>query len=661
MSFYNTGNPVPSIDPRDLDDNAKVLDGFVNGTENTYSDRKGVERRTLKGIEADAATLITLVEPGGANNLQVQVVGATHSASLKTRFGRTWNIIDDGGAIPGDAESCTRAFAEALARGGEIVIPAATYRIDHAQLTTLGLVALIVGDDTFLNGSLGAVIEIFSNQLADGTRFEMQGRNVEIANLIFKEVNPVLGRYNVYGTVSGNGCEDYTLRNVTVDGANGAGFHFRNGCKNMSASVIRTLNTKSDGYHIQRGCTGGVIVDLRGENNEDDVLAFVSHGRNSGWGPVSGFQAYGVYGGPQANGAVGSAAVVIGGHDISIYGLVGEDNGLSTLRVLPFKSASEGDYGCKNVLVPGLISRGAGKTTSVLPGLVRDGITLGGGINISIPDASVENPAGNCLSVVESGIDVNITNFHGTGAAGRGLWFATILQPITGGSAVGYLAELVADDERYAGATHVGFDRSVLDNVITECSGTDGMYLDGSATPSIRDGKWTNIKTYKPNMGNTAGKYSVFIRGTAGLELDGVFDDVTGSATAVNSLTFSNAPYTRISNLYKPQISTTYPSQTQGGRRIFFATAAPAIGAQPAVGPVYAFGDEIVNPGAGTLGWTYQGSGTGWVAKPLKVAAPATSTSSGAPGYFAVTSTFRYEYTGDGVTHSWVRVAVAAW
>ena len=30
MSFYNTGNPVPSIDPRDLDDNAKVLDGFSN-------------------------------------------------------------------------------------------------------------------------------------------------------------------------------------------------------------------------------------------------------------------------------------------------------------------------------------------------------------------------------------------------------------------------------------------------------------------------------------------------------------------------------------------------------------------------------------------------------------------------------------------------------
>ena len=54
MSFYNTGNPVPSIDPRDLDDNAKILDDFVNGTEDTYVDRLGVERRTLFSIEHDA-------------------------------------------------------------------------------------------------------------------------------------------------------------------------------------------------------------------------------------------------------------------------------------------------------------------------------------------------------------------------------------------------------------------------------------------------------------------------------------------------------------------------------------------------------------------------------------------------------------------------------
>ena len=50
MSFYNTGNPVPSIDPRDLDDNAKHIDEIVNSSSPTFTDRMGAERITLAGI-----------------------------------------------------------------------------------------------------------------------------------------------------------------------------------------------------------------------------------------------------------------------------------------------------------------------------------------------------------------------------------------------------------------------------------------------------------------------------------------------------------------------------------------------------------------------------------------------------------------------------------
>lgn len=56
MSFYNTGNPVPSIDPRDLDDNAKVLDQFCTSNDMTAPDRFGVEKRTLTGIRGFSAT-----------------------------------------------------------------------------------------------------------------------------------------------------------------------------------------------------------------------------------------------------------------------------------------------------------------------------------------------------------------------------------------------------------------------------------------------------------------------------------------------------------------------------------------------------------------------------------------------------------------------------
>ena len=70
MSFYNTGNPVPSIDPRDLDDNAKHVDELVNSTLPTFVDRLGSERRTLAGIEADADAIVLrdeLAEPDGAS------------------------------------------------------------------------------------------------------------------------------------------------------------------------------------------------------------------------------------------------------------------------------------------------------------------------------------------------------------------------------------------------------------------------------------------------------------------------------------------------------------------------------------------------------------------------------------------------------------------
>lgn len=53
---YNTGNPVPSIDPRDLDDNAEILDNFVNGTEDEYPDRLGVPRKSIAGMEAEVAS-----------------------------------------------------------------------------------------------------------------------------------------------------------------------------------------------------------------------------------------------------------------------------------------------------------------------------------------------------------------------------------------------------------------------------------------------------------------------------------------------------------------------------------------------------------------------------------------------------------------------------
>jgi len=59
MSNYNTGNPVPSTDPRDLDDNATVFDNLANGTNASYPDRLGVARKSWHQMEQDALALIS--------------------------------------------------------------------------------------------------------------------------------------------------------------------------------------------------------------------------------------------------------------------------------------------------------------------------------------------------------------------------------------------------------------------------------------------------------------------------------------------------------------------------------------------------------------------------------------------------------------------------
>lgn len=53
---FNTGNNVPSTDPRDLYDNAENLDKLVNGAEPFYADRLGKLRESWAGMENDFDT-----------------------------------------------------------------------------------------------------------------------------------------------------------------------------------------------------------------------------------------------------------------------------------------------------------------------------------------------------------------------------------------------------------------------------------------------------------------------------------------------------------------------------------------------------------------------------------------------------------------------------
>lgn len=100
MSFYDTGLPVPSNDPRDLDDNAKHIDELVNSTFPTFVDRLGTTRKTIAGIEADAdaATLRgDLAADDGADlvKLDGRTVGDSLRDLVNVKDGR-FGAIGDG-------------------------------------------------------------------------------------------------------------------------------------------------------------------------------------------------------------------------------------------------------------------------------------------------------------------------------------------------------------------------------------------------------------------------------------------------------------------------------------------------------------------------------------------------------------------------------------
>lgn len=56
---YDTMNPVPSDDPRDLEDNAKAFDRFLQSDAASEPDRRGVLRKTYKQMERDAEGLVS--------------------------------------------------------------------------------------------------------------------------------------------------------------------------------------------------------------------------------------------------------------------------------------------------------------------------------------------------------------------------------------------------------------------------------------------------------------------------------------------------------------------------------------------------------------------------------------------------------------------------
>lgn len=215
MTTYNTGNPVGSTDARDLYDNAKNLDTAMNSTGSTWTDRRGVTRKTFKAAEnaADAAvaranTAINTEIPAevarvtaDANTAinteipaEVARVAADANTAINTEIPAQVQIVADyvlEALEPNDAD----AFEEAVARSA--------LRAEAARD------AALIQSGVYVDEPTGRAA------VANGVAFKVQGSG-DVAAYEYRRVNattvstliatyPAKAAYDSLKTIVGNG------------------------------------------------------------------------------------------------------------------------------------------------------------------------------------------------------------------------------------------------------------------------------------------------------------------------------------------------------------------------------------------------------------------------------------------------------------------------
>lgn len=98
MTTYNTGNPVGSVDVRDLYDNSENLDYLSAGTADSYLDRLGISRKSWAGMESnfqasqssrDSEWTAFLLASG------YQVLGAYGAGLVFTSYNQTFSYLGE--------------------------------------------------------------------------------------------------------------------------------------------------------------------------------------------------------------------------------------------------------------------------------------------------------------------------------------------------------------------------------------------------------------------------------------------------------------------------------------------------------------------------------------------------------------------------------------
>ncbi len=165
MTLYNTHNPVGSSDPRDLYDNAIVIDEFSNSSDETATDRLGQVRKTIRGlvVSAQNATGYQFVDDYAAGielTAYNEVVRDSNGEFWRVSGTTTLPYTTDGSGLPeggafiavGDAslrqELATGTATVTSAMGDQAISEALNARENAINVRSFGVVGNgVVGED----------------------------------------------------------------------------------------------------------------------------------------------------------------------------------------------------------------------------------------------------------------------------------------------------------------------------------------------------------------------------------------------------------------------------------------------------------------------------------------------------------------------------------
>lgn len=166
MTDFNTGNAVPSSDPRDLDDNATVFDRLLNASLPSVPDRLGTSRKTWHQMELDA---LALVSPNVAS--LASLIGAADRGLMFTALNTLgmFTLTAQGRAFLAAASQAAQIVALGGGSANGVATLGADGKLPVAQLPPLAI------NDTFTVASQAAMLALTAQRGDVAIRSDLAG------------------------------------------------------------------------------------------------------------------------------------------------------------------------------------------------------------------------------------------------------------------------------------------------------------------------------------------------------------------------------------------------------------------------------------------------------------------------------------------------------